>query len=269
MPLHTRTLWQKIGIEYLSLYQNYWFHSIYTVTVYKNHGYIFSQHILVGETRLNCMLIQTYKFKYISLSTHYRNHSTFLYFIRKTQQTTRLTTSALLRYVRSARSQSRNLLDPFTAHGTACSRESWLVCTKLIKNVEQTRYPVKVTRVYHAKIALLNANEAGQSLLDIERNEGKRRLFYSCFGECRMFAYTISACEVRKLIPAYKIQCKSPSRWPDCLITINWFTVHWANLAACIWESAYVRSHVACGTGQHTLFLHVPQIFQRRKKRCK
>ena len=159
MPLHTRTLWQKIGIEYLSLYQNYWFHSIYTVTVYKNPGYIFSRHILVGETRLNCMLIQTYKFKYVSLSTHDRNHSTFLYFIRKTQQTTRLTTSALLRYVRSARSQSQNLLDPFTAHGTACSREYWLVCTKLIKNVEQTRYPVKVTRVYHAKIALLNANE--------------------------------------------------------------------------------------------------------------
>ena len=36
-----------------------------------------------------------------------------------------------------------------------------LVCTKLFKNVEQTRYPVCDACVYRAKRALTNAREAG------------------------------------------------------------------------------------------------------------
>ena len=46
---------------------------------------------------------------------------------------------------------------------------------------------------------------------------------------------------------------------------LDWFKVHEANLSAYIRESAYVRSHVGCGRVHQTLFLHVPQLFQRRK----
>ena len=59
--------------------------------------------------------------------------------------------------------------------------------------------------------------------------------------------------------------CKSPSRRPDGPITLDWFTVHEANLSAYIRESSYARSHVGCGRGHQTLLLNVPQIFQRRK----
>ena len=100
--------------------------------------------------------------------------------------------------------------------------------------------------------------------------KGKCKPFYSCFGNCRILAYKISAYEVciiffPKLIAACKIHCKSPSRRPDGLTTLDWFTVHEATLSAYIRVSAYVRSHVGCGRVHHTLLLHVPQIFQRRK----
>ena len=68
-----------------------------------------------------------------------------------------------------------------------------------------------------------------------------------------------------KLIAAYKIHCKSPSRRLDGLTTLDWFTVHEATLSAYIRESENVRSPVGCGRVHQTLLLHVPQIFQRRK----
>ena len=68
-----------------------------------------------------------------------------------------------------------------------------------------------------------------------------------------------------KLFVACKIHCKSPSRRPDCLTTLDWFTVHETNLSAYTRESAYVRSNVGCGRVHQTLLLHVPQIFQRWK----
>ena len=68
-----------------------------------------------------------------------------------------------------------------------------------------------------------------------------------------------------KLFVACTIHCKSPSRRPDGLTMLDWFTVHEANLSAYIRESAYVWSHVGCGRVHQTLLLHVPQIFQRRK----
>ena len=109
--------------------------------------------------------------------------------------------------------------------------------------------------------------------MDVERNKGKWTLFYSYFGYWRKLAYEISACEVyiiwRKLIAACKIQCKSPSRRPDGLATLDLFTVHGATLSACIRESAYVRSHVGNRTVQQTLFSYASRIFQRRNKRCK
>ena len=92
---------------------------------------------------------------------------------------------------------------------------------------------------------------------------------YSCLGNCRRLAYKISAYEVYiicpKLIADCKIHRKSPSRRPDCLTTLDWFTVHEATLSAYIRESAYVRSHVGCGRVHQTILLHVPQIFQRRE----
>ena len=92
---------------------------------------------------------------------------------------------------------------------------------------------------------------------------------YSCFGNCRWLAYTISAYEVYiiclKLKAAFEIHCKSPSRRLDGLTTLDWFTVHEATLSAYIRESAHVRNHVECGRVHQTLLLHVPQIFQRRK----
>ena len=99
--------------------------------------------------------------------------------------------------------------------------------------------------------------------------KGKCTLFYSCFGNYRRLAYKISAYEVciicPKLFVACKIHCKLPSRWPDGLTTLDWFTVHEANLSAYIRESVYVRSRVGCGRVHQTLLLHVPQIFQRCK----
>ena len=77
------------------------------------------------------------------------------------------------------------------------------------------------------------------------------------------------ACEVCIICPKFfsacKIHCKSRSRRPDGLITLDWFMVHEANLSAYIRESAYVRSHVGCGRVHQTFLLHVPQLFQRRK----
>ena len=94
-------------------------------------------------------------------------------------------------------------------------------------------------------------------------------LFYSSFDNCRRLAYTISAYEVcmicPKLIAVCKIPCKSPSRRPDGLTRLDWYTVHEATVSACIRESAYVRNHMGCGRVHQTLVLHVPQIFQRRK----
>ena len=91
---------------------------------------------------------------------------------------------------------------------------------------------------------------------------------FNC-GNCGRLANKILAYEVRmicpKLIAVCKIHCKSPSRWPDGRTTLNWFTVHEANLSAYIRESAYVWSHVGCGRVHQTLLLHVPQIFKRRK----
>ena len=63
-----------------------------------------------------------------------------------------------------------------------------------------------------------------------------------------------------KLFVACKIHCKSPSRRPDGLTTLDWLTVHEANLSAYVRELAYL-SHVRFGR----VLLHVPQIFQRRK----
>ena len=121
--------------------------------------------------------------------------------------------------------QSRNLLDMFTAHDNACWWVSWCLCTKLVKDVEQTRYPVCDVSVYRAKIALINAGDAGISLLVIERNKGKWTLFYSCFGNCRVLACKILSREVcmiwRKLIAACKIHRKSSSRRPDGLSTLD------------------------------------------------
>ena len=68
-----------------------------------------------------------------------------------------------------------------------------------------------------------------------------------------------------KLFVACKIHCKSRSRRPDGLTTLDWFTVHEANLSAYVRESAYVLSRVGCGRVHQTLLLHVPLIFQRRK----
>ena len=94
-------------------------------------------------------------------------------------------------------------------------------------------------------------------------------LFYSCFDNCRRLAYTIVAFEVciicPKLIAACKIHCKSPSRRPDGLIMLDWFTVHEVTFSAYIRESVYVRSHMGRGRVHRTLLLHVAQIFQRRK----
>ena len=129
-----------------------------------------------------------------------------------------------------------------------------------------------VTRLTALKIAVINAKKLGYPCwLSNESTwfQGKCTLFYSCFGNCRRLAYKISAYEVciicPKLIAACQIICKSPSRRPDGLTTLDWFTVHEATLSAYIRESAYVRSHVGCGRVHQTLLLHVPQIFQRRK----
>ena len=130
--------------------------------------------------------------------------------------------------------------------------------------------PICDACVYCAKNNADQCKEAGLSLLIVERNKGKRTLFYSCFGNCQMLANKISTCEVCiiwwKLIAACKIQCKSPSQRHDGLTTLDWFRVHGATLSACIRESAYVPSHVGCGTVQQTLFLNVSQIYQRWQK---
>ena len=72
------------------------------------------------------------------------------------------------------------------------------------------------------KLALINASEARLSLLDIDRNKGKWTLFYSCFCNCRILAYKISACQVCmiwwKLIAACKIHCKK--NWPK--VKMSW-----------------------------------------------
>ena len=126
------------------------------------------------------------------------------------------------------------------------------------------------------KIAVINAKKPGYPCWMSNEStwfQGKCTLFYSCFNNCRRLAYKILAYEVciicPKLIAACKIHCKLPSRWPNDRTTLDWFTVHEANLSAYIRESAYVRSHVGCGRVHQTLILHVPQIFQSRKSNAK
>ena len=145
---------------------------------------------------------------------------------------------------------------------------SILLCTKLVEDVKLTRYSVCDV----LKIAVINAKKPGypcQMSNESTWFKGKCTLFYSCFGNYRRLAPKISAYEVciicPKLFVACKIHCKSSSWRPDGLTTLDWFTVHEANLTAYVRESAYVRSHVGCGRVHQTLLLHVPQIFQRRK----
>ena len=112
-----------------------------------------------------------------------------------------------------------------------------------------------VTHFTALKIAVINAKKLGYPCwLSNESTwfQGKCTLFYSCFSNCRRLAYKISAYEVciicSKLIAACKIHYKSPSRRPDGLTTLDWFTVHEATLSAYIRESAWhkgvQRKHV-------------------------
>ena len=129
-----------------------------------------------------------------------------------------------------------------------------------------------VTRFTALKIAVFNGKKPGYPCWLLNEStwfKGKCTLFYSCFGNCRRLAYNISAYKVciicPKLTATCKIHCKSPSRRPNGLTTLDWFTVHEATLSAYIRESAYVQCHVGCGRVHQTLLLHVPQKFQRRK----
>ena len=149
---------------------------------------------------------------------------------------------------------------------------SILLSTKLVKDVKQTLGIPSVTRFTALKIAVINAKKPGYPCWRSNAStwfKGKCTLFYSCFGNCRRLAYKISAYEVciicPKLIAACKIHSKPPSRRPDGLTMLDWFTVHEATLSAYIRESAYVWSHVGCGRVHQTLLLNVQQIFQRRK----
>ena len=145
------------------------------------------------------------------------------------------------------------------------------LCTKLVEYVKLTRYSV-CDALTALKIAVINAKKPGypcQMSNESTWFKGKYTLFYSCFGNYRRLAYKISAYEVciicPKLFVACKIHCKSPSRRPDGLTTLDWFRVHEVNLSAYVRESGYVRSRVGCGRVHQTLLLYVPQIFQRRK----
>ena len=148
---------------------------------------------------------------------------------------------------------------------------SILLCTKLVEDVKLTRYSV-CDALTALKITVINAKKPGYPCWMSNEStwfKGKYTLFYSCFGNSRRLAYKILAYEVciicPKLFVACKIHCKSPSRRPDGLTTLDGFTFHEANLSAFIRESAHVRSHVGCGRVHQTLLLHVTQIF----KRCK
>ena len=124
-------------------------------------------------------------------------------------------------YATSARSDSLGISYIRSWPDTACWWTSWLACTKLSKDVEHTRYPVCDACVYRAKNSVDQWEGAGLSPLDVEGNKDKGMMFYCYFGNCRMLAYKIWACEVcitwRKLFVVCKIQCKSPSRRPDGL----------------------------------------------------
>ena len=97
------------------------------------------------------------------------------------------------------------------------------------------------------KIAVINAKKPGYPCWMSNESiwfQGKCTLFYSCFGNCRGLAYKTLAYEVciicPKLIAACKIHCGSPNRRPDGRSTLDWSTVHEANL------SAYKNQHM-CG----------------------
>ena len=122
------------------------------------------------------------------------------------------------------------------------------------------------------KIAVISAKKPGYPCWMSNEStwfQGKCTLLYTCFGNCRRSAFINLAYEVciicQKLIAACKIHCKSPSRRSGGRTTIDWFTVHEANLSAYIRASAYVQSHMGSGRVHQTQLLHVPQIFQRRK----
>ena len=150
--------------------------------------------------------------------------------------------------------------------------QNWNGVLEVCEDVKQTLGIPSVTRFAALKISVINAKKPGYPRWMSNGStwfKGKCTLFYSCFGNCRRLAYKISAHEVCiicwKLIADCKIHCKSPSRRPDGLTMLDWFTVHEATISAYIRESPYVRSHVGCGRVHQTLFLHVQQIFQRRK----
>ena len=151
---------------------------------------------------------------------------------------------------------------------------SILSSTKLVKDVKQTTYSV-CDAFYRSKNSGYQCKEAGISLLAVERiNMISRQMhavlflfqqlpkYLLLFTLVNIYSYLllfqqlpkykISAYEVciicSKLIAACKIHYKSPSRRPDGLTTLDWFTVHEATLSAYIRESAWhkgvQRKHV-------------------------
>ena len=128
-----------------------------------------------------------------------------------------------------------------------------LLYKKLVKDLKQTLGIQSVTHFTALKIAVFNAKKLGHPCWMSNEStwfKGKCMQFYSCFDNCRRLAYKISAYEVclicPKLIAACKIHRKSPSRWPNALTMLDWFTIHEATPLAYIRVSSYVRSHVGC-----------------------
>ena len=113
--------------------------------------------------------------------------------------------------------------------------------------------------------------------MEIELNQSLSALFQCCFGDCRLLAYQIAACEVGKIwqkpIGACKIQCQTASRW---LIDLQWyhqdmkldcFTFHSATLST--HENPYMCStmwNVEHSLEMVSINIYKPTQMNKRRK---
>ena len=152
---------------------------------------------------------------------------------------------------------------------------SILLCTKLVEDVKLTRYSI-CDALTALKIAVINAKKPvypWQMLNESTWFKGKCTPFYSCFSNYWRLAHKISAYEAciicPKLFVACKIHCKSPSRQPDDLTTLDWFTVHEGNLSANVTGISICAEPCGMWKSASDSGFACPTNISKTQKRCK
>ena len=140
---------------------------------------------------------------------------------------------------------------PRPVHGPLVSI---LLSTKLVKDVKQTRYSV-CDAFYQAKIAVINAKKLGYPCWLSKESawfQGKCTLFLPLFRQLPKVGIWLLCIICPQHVAACKIHYKSPSRRPDGLTTLDWFTVHEARSTPKI---IGILTKVHCTSGPNLVIL--------------